>query len=634
MTVSRRNFLVASAAASSVLSTGFGANLLSAGPAMAAAGEDVESHGLSTFGELALPADFKRFAYVNPDAPKAGKLSLQVTSGGGPNGNLETFDTFNTFILRGNSAAGMGSTYDTLMSGNADEPDSMYGLVAHKIRTSADRLTYHFFMRPEARFHDGSKLTAHDAAFFFNLLKAKGHPIYKIVLRDFVSAAAESDYVLVVKFVPGRSRNAHLTIAGLPILSKAYWSKHDFEQPTLDVPLGSGAYKLGRYEQGRYIQFNRVKDYWAHDLPVNVGLNNFLILRYEYYRERQIAFEAFKSGALNYREEYTSRTWHTEYVFPAFKEGKVKREELQDGAAVPTQGWYFNTRRKQFKDPRVREAIALAFDFEWTNRNIMYNTYARTTSFFENTAMKATGAPGPEELKLLEKWRGKVPKEVFSEPWVPPKSDGSGSDRTLLRKANTLLLAAGCKRRGRTLVLPDGTPFEIEFLDSSGALKPHTQPFQANLKKLGISSTIRIVDAAQYKRRLDNFDFDMMILALGGSHTPGDSLRFIYSSKAATTKGSRNMAGISDPAIDDMVERIAKASSRAELTIAARALDRLLRAGRYWVPHWYKSASFVAYWDEFSRPAKSPKLATGAPGTWWWDEDKARKINRSSKQAG
>ncbi|MGE3245130.1 MAG: extracellular solute-binding protein, partial [Beijerinckiaceae bacterium] len=483
-------------------------------------------------------------------------------------------------------------------------------------------------------FHDGSKITAGDAAFSFMLLKDKGHPVYKIILRDLVSAEAASDSELVVKFAKTRSRDSHLTVAGLPIFSKKYWDGRDFQQPTLDEPLGSGGYKLGTFEQGRYIEFNRVKDYWAKDLPVNVGHNNFDIVRYEYYRERQIAFEAFKSGAMNFREEYTSRTWHTAYNFPAIQEGKVRREELPDGKAVPTQGWYFNLRRKQFADPRIREAIGLAFDFEWTNRNIMFNSYKRLESYFENTPMKAAGKPGPDELKLLEKWRGKVPDEVFGEPWLPPKSDGSGSDRNLLRQANALLMAAGCKRKGRQLVLADGTPLEIEFLESSPALNPHTEPFQANLRKLGIASTIRNVDAAQYKRRIDDFDFDMVVLAMGGSHTPGDSLRFVYSSQAAKTKGSRNVAGIADPAIDEVVDIIADAKTRDELTTAAKALDRLLRAGRYWVPHWYKATDFVAYWDVFSRPPRQPKLGSGAPGTWWWDEAKAEKIGLGMKKPG
>jgi microcin C transport system substrate-binding protein len=629
--ISRRQLLVAGlaggAASSGVLAAASAFAQSSAGQQATGApvaGQQAwtESHGLSTFGELALPADFKHFAYVNPNAPKRGRLLIQGGPGG-PNGSFETFDSLNVFNFRGDGADGMASTYDTLMSGNADEPGSLYGQVAHKVRISNDKLTYRFLLRPAARFHDGSKLTAEDAAFTFNLLKTKGHPIYRSLLRDFAGAEARGEHELEVRFAKGRSRDSHLTVAGLAIMSKAYWATRDFEAPTREPPLGSGAYKLKRFEIGRFLEFERVADYWGKDLPVNVGQNNFDLLRYEYFRERQIAFEAFKSGALNYREEFTSRIWHTGYDFPAIQEGKVRKETLSDGSAVPTQGWYFNLRRKKFQDPRVREAVALAFDFEWTNRNIMYDTYKRTTSFFDKTPMKAVGKPGPEELKLLEKWRGKVPEEVFGEPWLPPVTNGTGNDREVLRKASKLLADAGCRREAGRLVLPDGAPLTIEFLEASIVFVPHLGLFRANLRKLGIESTIRIVDAAQYKRRTDQFDFDLLVSARGGSHTPGDSLRYAYSSAAAKTRGSRNLAGISDPAIDEMVERVSKAQSREELTIAARVLDRLLRAGRYWIPHWYKDGSLVAYWDVFERPAQAPKLGTGAPGTWWSKEKSA-----------
>ncbi|MBN9084731.1 MAG: hypothetical protein BGP04_25955 [Rhizobiales bacterium 62-17] len=584
-----------------------------------------ETHGLSSFGELAQPADFPYFSYVNPKAPKGGILRLQIRSASG-NQNFETFDTLNIYVLRGAGAAGMDGTFDTLMSGTADEPSTLYGLVARRVLIADDKLTYKFLLRPEARFHDGSRLTAKDVAFSFNILKEKGHPLYRTLLREFVGATAEDDATVVVKFTPQRSRDLHLLIGGLPIFSEAWWKGRDFEGTTLEAPLGSGAYKVARFEQGRFIEFDRVKDYWGANLPVNIGTNNFDRIRYEYYRERQIGFEGFKTGETNYNEEFTARFWATAYDFPAVKDGRIKRIELPSGAPVGTQGWYFNTRRPKFADPRIREAIGLAFDFEWTNRTIMYEAYTRLTSFFENSDMKATGKPGPEELKLLEPFRGSVPEEVFGEPWVPPKSDGSGSDRALLRQANDLLLAAGCKRDGSRLRLPNGEPLEFEFLDSSGALKPHTEPFQANLRRLGIETSFRQVDAAQYKRRLDDFDFDVMIIALGGSFTPGDGLYNVYSSKAAQTPGSRNMAGISSPAIDAMVDRIARATSREDLNIAARALDRLLRAGRYWIPQWYKENSLIAHWDVFGRPENTPKYGTGAPGLWWWDDEKAKKI--------
>lgn len=619
MHVTRRRTLELAAAATAAM-------VLPAGVKRAlAAGDWTETHGLSTFGDLALPADFKYFGYVNPDAPKGGTLRLQIRASSG-NQNFETFDTLNIYVLRGAGAAGMDATFDTLMSGTADEPGSLYGLVARSVRISADKLTYRFALRPEARFHDGSRLTAGDAAFSFNILKEKGHPVYRSILRDFAGASADGDDTLVVKFVPGRSRDVHLIIAGLPIFSQAWWKGRDFEGSTLDAPLASGPYKVMRFEQGRYIEFERVKDYWAEKLPVNVGTNNFDRIRYEYYRERQIGFEGFKTGETNYHEEFTARYWATAYDFPAVKEGRIKRIELRSGTPVGTQGWFFNTRRSKFADPRIREAIALAFDFEWTNRNIMYGAYTRLTSYFENSDMKAVGKPGADELKLLEPFRGKVSDDVFGEPWTPPQSDGSGSDRNLLRRANELLLAAGCKRDGSRMRLPDGQFLEIEFLDSSGALKPHTEPFQANLRRLGIESTFRQVDAAQYKRRLDDFDFDAITMALGGSFTPGDGLRNVYGSQAAKTPGSRNMPGIANPAIDAMIDLIAQAKTREELNVAARVLDRLLRAGRYWVPHWYKENALIAHWDVFGRPEKTPKYGTGAPGIWWWDADKAKKI--------
>ena len=605
---------------------GAGLALAMAGEGRAAlAAEDIETHGLSSFGELALAPDFPHFAYVNPAAPKAGRLSIQIEGTGG-NQNFETFDTLNIYSKKGNGAAGMSATSDSLMAGNGDEPDSVYGLVARAVRYSPDRLTYRFLLRPEARFADGSKLTAADVAFSLQTLKAKAHPIYAQLLEQMDNAVAEAEDVLRIQFVKDRSRDAHLIVAGMPILSAAWWKGRDFDAATLEAPLGSGAYKVKSFEQGRFIEFELDANYWGKDLPVNVGQNNFQRVRYEYYRERQVAFEAFKAGAINYHREYTSRIWAKGYDFPALAQGKVVKETLHNGAPTPIQGWYMNTRREQFRDPRVREAIGLAFDFEWTNKNVMYSSYKRVSSFFQNTQMAANGPPGPEELKLLEPFRGKVPDEVFGEPYVPPVSDGSGSDRNLLKRANDLLLAAGCVREGGALKLPGGKPFTIEFLDSSDVMQPHVTPFQQNLKKLGIEAHSRIVDATQYKSRTDSFDFDMVMLALGGSVTPGSELREVFTSKAAKTESSRNLAGVADPAVDAFVEIIANAKSRAELDTACRALDRVLRAGRYWVPAWYNDSFWVAYWNAFSRPDVQPKLGVGAPDTWWWDEEKARKI--------
>lgn len=589
--------------------------------------DEAEVHGISAFGELGMPKDFKHFSYVNPDAPKGGKLVLQITSTGG-NQNFETFDTFNIYVLKGNGAAGMDMCFDSLMSGSADEPDAAYGLVARAVKVSDDKLTYRFLLRKEARFNDGSKLTAADVAFSLNVLKDKGHPNYRSILEDMASAEAEAEDVVKVTLAPTRSRDLHLAVAGMPIFSAAYWKDKDFEASTTTPPLGSGAYKVGANEQGRYIEFERVADYWGKDLPVNVGQNNFDSIRYEYFRERQVAFEAFKNGTITYHEENTSRIWATGYDFPAFKDGKVKKEVVPNGLPASRQGWYFNTRRDKFSDPRIREALGLVFDFEWTNKNIMFSSYKRTTSFFDGTEMKAVGKPAADELALLEPFRGKVPDEVFGEPYLPPVSDGSGADRSLFKKADEMLRAAGCVREGNVLKLPNGKPFEIEFLDSTNSLQPHTMPFLQNLNRLGIKATSRIVDPSQYESRTKTFDFDIVTLNMTGALTPGDELKLSYGSKSAKTEGGRNLAGIQSEAVDALSDRISHAKTRAELNVAARALDRVLRAGRYWIPMWYRADTWIAYWDEYARPATSPKYGTGAPGTWWYDAERAKKIGR------
>jgi microcin C transport system substrate-binding protein len=594
-------------------------------PFVALADDSVETHGLSSFGDLALPPDFPHFSYVNPSAPTGGLLSLQITEAGG-NQNLDTFDTLNIYSWKGNGAAGMSATFDTLMTANGDEPDSAYGLLAQSVRVSPDKLDYRFRLRPEARFFDGSRVTAADVAFSLNVLKEKGHPIYAQLLREVESANPEGDDVVHVRFVEGRSRDAHLIVIGMPVFSAAWWKGRDFTAATLDAPLGSGPYKVKTFEQGRFIEYARDPNYWGAKLPVNLGQNNFDRLRFEYYRERQVAFEAFKAGAINYHEEYTSRFWANSYDFPAAKDGRVKKEELHNGAPSRTQGWYLNTRREQFKDPRVREAIGLCFDFEWSNKNIMYSSYKRVISFFPNTDMEAKGKPGPDELKLLEPFRDKLAPAVFDEPYMPPESDGSGSDRKLLKQAYDLLLSAGCKRDGGTMLLPNGKPLTFELLDSSSALQPITMPFIQNLGRLGIQANLRIVDPAQLKSRTDAFDFDVTAQALGGSTTPGADLRTVYTSQAAAQNASRNLAGVADPVVDALVETIAAAKTREDLNAACRALDRVLRAGHYWVPHYYRDTYWVAYWDAFSRPERQPRLGVGAPGTWWWDEAKAKTI--------
>jgi microcin C transport system substrate-binding protein len=615
-----------------VLALGVGGALSAAALRGAAASEmPVEAHGISAFGDLKYPADFHHFDYVNVDAPKGGTFSL-IPSVRAYNQSYYTFNSLNAYILKGDGAQGMDMTFAPLMARANDEPDAMYGLAAKSVQISPDKLVYRFTMRPEAKFHDGTKLTAHDAAFSLTALKTKGHPLIIVQMRDMVSAEALDDATLVVTFAKGRARDVPLYVASLPIFSKAYYASRAFDESTLDTPLGSGPYKVGKFEVNRYIEFERVKDWWAADLPVCRGSYNFDVVRYEFYRDRDVAFEGFTGKNYLFREEFTSRIWATRYDFPAVKDGRVKIEVVPDDTPSGAQGWFINTRREKFRDPRVREALIDAFDFEWTNKTIMYGAYARTVSPFQNSDLMASdGPPSPDELKLLEPFRGQVPDEVFAAPFTPPVSDGSGQDRSLLRKAQQLLNEAGFLIKDGKRVLPNGEVFRIEFLAEESSLQPHHAPYIKNLGTLGIEASFRLVDAVQYRARVEDFDFDMTIQRFSMSATPGDAMRAFFSSKVAATKGSYNLAGVASPAIDAMIEKIMAADSREELTIACRAFDRLFRAGRYWVPQWFAKTHKLAYWDQFGHPQKLPRYANGvgAPDIWWHDGAKAAKLEQA-----
>jgi microcin C transport system substrate-binding protein len=622
--LSRRRVLVLSAGA-------MAAPALLCGSGAAAAADEIETHGISFFGDLKYPADFKRFDYVNPNAPKGGVFSETIGSRLF-NQNFNTFNSLNSFILKGDAAKAMELTFASLMSSAQDERDALYGLAADRVRISADGLVYRFHIRPEACFHDGSKLTARDVAFSLNLLKEKGHPQITQQMRDVKGAEAEDDEVVTVRFAEKRARDVPLFVAGgLPIFSRAYYATHEFDQTTLDVPLGSGPYRVGRFEPGRYVEYERVADWWGAKLPVNIGQYNFDIVRYEYYRDRSVAFEGFKAKSYLFREEFTSRTWATGYDFPAIRDGRVKRDQIPDNLPSGGQGWVFNLRRAKFANPRLREALNYAFDFEWTNKTIMYGAYKRTHSVFQNSDMMAQGLPGPEELKLLEPWRGKVPDAVFGEPFVPPVSDGSGQDRALLRKASQILQDAGFPIKNGKRVDAKGEPITIEFLEDDLQLQAHHSPLIKNLATLGIDASLRIVDPVQYLSRRNEFDFDVTIHRMSFSTTPGELLRIFFSSAAAAAKGSENLIGISDPAVDALIERIIDVKTRAELVVAARALDRVLRAGQYWIPQWHRDSHPIAYWDVFGRPDAAPFYAQagGVPETWWYDRDKAAKLEKS-----
>lgn len=584
-------------------------------------------HGLSVFGDLKYPAGFAQFEYVNPAAPKGGTLAL-VPSSWAYNQNPQTFNTLNTLILKGDAPVGLTIIYDSLMARALDEPDAVYGLVAEGIEVSQDRNTYRFHLRPEARWHDGAPLTADDVAFSLATLKDKGHPLISQTIREMAGAEAVGTHEVEVTFTGDQARDLVQTVAGLPIISKAYYTARPFDETTMDLPLGSGPYRVGAFKSGSFIDYERVDDYWGKDLPVVRGQYNFDTIRYEFYRDRDVSFEAFKAGKYLFREEFTSRVWATGYDFPAVQDGRVELATLSDDTPSGAQGWFLNTRLNKFSDPRVREALIYAFDFEWTNRTLFYDLYERTHSYFQNSDMMATGLPDAAELALLEPWRGKMPDEVFGEPFSPPVSNGSGQDRKLLRHATALLKEAGWTIVDGTLKNEAGDPLRIEFIDSDSSFDRVIQPYIRNLKLLGIEATARTVDAAQFQSRLNDFDFDLVPRRYSMSPTPGEGIKQFWTSESAAVPGSNNLSGIENPAIDALTDIVITAETRGEQITAARALDRVLRAGRYWVPHWYKAAHNVAYWDVYDRPADKPRYALGVVETWWLDADRAAKLGK------
>jgi microcin C transport system substrate-binding protein len=593
------------------------------GLASAQALADAPRHGLSAFGELRYPADFKHFDWVNPDAPKGGRLALIGSAA------RTTFDSFNAFILKGDPAQGLDALFDSLMTRGLDEPDAVYGLVAQSAELAADRNSVTFRLRPEARFADGSELTSADVVFSFETLKEKGHPNIRLQVKDVAKAEAVDAHTVRFFFTGALVRDLPLVVAGLPVLSKAYYATREFDQTTFDPPLGSGPYKIGEYKAGAFVSYQRRDDYWAKDLPVNRGRFNFNEVRYEYYRDRAAELLALQAGEYDLREEFTARDWMTGYDVPAVKAGKLLKLTLPDDTPSGAQGFFLNTRRSKFSDVRVRRALDYAFDYEFTNKTIFYGLYTRTESFFENSTMKAMGKPSAAELALLEPFRSQLPPEVFEEPYRPPVSDGSGKDRKLLQAADKLLTEAGWQVKGGKRVNAKGETLDLEFLIVDPTQERVLTSYVENLTRLGLAVSIRRIDAAQYQRRLKTFDFDVVTTRYSLRSTPGVELRSFWGSDAANTDGSLNLAGISHPVIDALITRVIEAKSREELETAIRALDRVLRAGHYWVPQWYKAAHHIAYWDKYSRPATKPRYSRGVIDTWWYDEARAAKLKNN-----
>jgi len=572
------------------------------------------SHGLSAFGDLAQPEDFQAFAYVNPDAPKGGALSL-IGWGG-----VTTFNSLNNYILKGDAAQGLELLFDSLMTRAQDEPDAVYGLIAESAEVADDGKSATFYLRPEAHFSDGTPVTADDVVFSFETLKEKGHPLFSQTLRDVEKAEAIDPATVRYTFKGELVRDLPLTVAELPVFSKAYYTGKAFDETTLESPLGSGPYLVDDFRQGRNITYKRNPDYWAKDLPVNKGRWNLDSIRFEYFRDRTAGMEAFKAGTYDLREEFTSKVWATEYDFPAIRDGRVKKETLPDVAPSGTQGFFINTRRDKFKDKRVREALGLAFDFEWTNRNMFFNLYNRTQSYFENSPMKAEGEPSDAERTLIEGLGVEVDADALGPVATPPVSDGSGRDRASLQRASKLLDEAGWRIKDKKRVNDKGKPLTLEFLTFDPTFERIVAPYVKNLELLGIDARIRRVDPAQYQQRLKDFDFDVTTRRYVMRNTPGVELRSYFGSHAADLGGSLNLAGIKDPAVDALIEKIIGAESREDMKTAAQALDRVLRAGHYWVPHWYKASHSIAYWDKFGRPEIKPKFDRGILDTWWFKD--------------
>lgn len=566
-------------------------------------------HGLSLFGALKYGPQFARFDYVNPDAPKGGTLRLSA---------IGSFDSLNPFILKGKPARGAGLIYDTLLKSSLDEPSSEYGLLAETVEYPPDFSWVIFNLRPEARWHDGKPVTPEDVIFTFNALAEKGAPHYRYYYANVVKAEKVGPKAVRFVFDAPGNRELPLIMGQLPVLPEHYWRERDFTASTLEPPLGSGPYRIGKVEPGRYMTVERVADYWGNTLPVNIGASNFDEIRFDYYRDDTVALEAFKAGNFDVRIESSAKNWATAYDFAATREGKVKRAELTTKNAEPMQAFVLNSRRDKFADPKVRLAFNHAFDFEWANKNLFYNQYSRTRSYFQNSELAATGLPDAAELALLEPFRDQLPPELFTTPYKPPKTDGTGTNRTGLRKARQLLADAGWQVQDGTLIhQARGSKMVVEFLIVQPTFERVVAPYIRNLERLGIKATIRLVDPAQYQNRVDNFDYDIIIGSWRNSLSPGNEQREYWGSAAADRNGSRNLAGVKNPVVDAMIDKIIFAEDRASLITASRALDRVLQWGHYVVPQWYTPVSRIAYWQGIRFPEPTPEYNIGFPELWW-----------------
>ena len=575
------------------------------------------SHGLSKYGDLKYSADFTHFEYANPDAPKGGEVVLSSSV---------AFDSLNPFILKGLSATGIGLIYDSLMVSSSDEASANYGLIAESAEVDDDKRWVIFNLRKSARWHDGKALTADDVVWTFETLTTVGHPFYKSYYGDVAKVEKLDSHQVKFSFKEGNNPELPLVVADMTILPKHYYENNDFEKTTLQPPLGSGPYKIKDLEPGRSITYELVEDYWGKDLPVQKGRNNFKTMRYDTYRELTISLEALKAGDIDFRTEYTSKDWKTAYDFPALNDGRVIKEEVPDGSIQRTQAIVVNLRQPRFQDIRVRKALDLVYDFEWLNKNLFYGAYIRNDSYFQIAEMNATGLPEGDELALLEPFRDQLPESVFNEVYKPPSSDGSGNIRKRFREAIKLLKEAGWEIKDQKLThVETGEPFEIEFLFRQASLEKIILAYKKNLERVGIELKPRLIDTAQWVKRLEEFDYDMTSQVIVQSLSPGNEQRNRFSIEAADTAGSNNLAGIKNPVVDALIDKIVLAPDRESTLTAVKALDRVLKHNAYMIFQYYGNTHRVAYWNKFVKPELAPKYSLGFD-TWWIDEEKEKAL--------
>ncbi len=571
-----------------------------------------EVHGIAMHGKPKYESNFTNLDYVNPNAPKGGVVKF---------GSYGSFDNLNRVAFKGSKAAGLGYVNDTLMRRVWDEAFTMYGLIAEYVEMPEDRSSITFYLNPKATFHDGSPITRDDVLFSLETFQTKGTPNQKKTYGKVISTEMIGDNGIKMTFVDNEDKELPLIVAGfLPIIPKKFYSNIDVTKTFLDIPLGSGPYAIDNVDPGRQITYTRVKNYWAKDLPVNKGLYNFDKIIYDYYKDSNVLVEAFKVNEYDFRREYNVKRWLSEYNFKAVQSGEVVLEEMNNDRPVGMNGLVLNTRKEIFNNRKVRLALSYAYDHEWINKTIYQNAYVRTDSYFDNSPLASSGLPSEQELELLNPWKDQLPKEIFTENFVPPSTDGSGNDRTNLLKAKNILEQEGWIIENGKLT-KNGKEFTFEFLIVSPSDEKIALAYQSNLKKLGITMEVRTVDSSQYQARLLNYDFDMIKRYWGVSLSPGNEQQFYWGSEVGKKDGSRNYAGIDSPVVDALIKNLINATDREELTTAIHALDRVLLWGHYVVPLYHSNKDRIAYWNFFKYPDKIPLYGIVIE-SWWLNKDK------------